>query len=108
MRTQILRKSPMYHAVERVAEDRVVKSVLVPEPCLLGSNVLFDDEGKPLVSLLRSHLVKEGLCLPQRSACPDKQGRRSLTAFLPLLPGPRTPLTTTYFFALRAWCAYVA
>ena len=61
MRTSQLRKSPMYHAVERDAEDRVMKDVMVPEPCLLSSNILFGDDGRPFVSLLRAHLSKEGL-----------------------------------------------
>lgn len=61
MRQQSLRKAPMRHAVERTAEDRVMKNVPVPEPCLLDSNVLFDEHGKPFVSLLRSHLSREGL-----------------------------------------------
>ena len=61
MRQQNLRKAPMCHAVERTAEDRVMKNVPVPEPCLLDSNVLFDEHGKPFVSLLRSHLSREGL-----------------------------------------------
>jgi len=60
LRTSQLRKSPIYHAVERNAEDRVMKDVMVPEPCLLDSNILFGDDGKPFVSLLRAHLSKEG------------------------------------------------
>jgi len=60
MRTSQLRQSPMYHAVEKNAEDRVMKDVMVPEPCLLSSSILFADDGKPFISLLRAHLSKEG------------------------------------------------
>jgi len=60
MRQRALHEAPIYHAVERTADDRVMKDVLVPEPCLLGSNVLFGDDGKPFISLLRAHLSKEG------------------------------------------------
>lgn len=53
--------SPMEHAVDQNADDRVRKDVAVPEPCRLASNALFDDRGAPVIPLLRSHLYKEGL-----------------------------------------------
>ena len=59
--------SPMEHAVDQNAEDRVRKDVAVPEPCRLASNALFDDRGVPLIPLLRSHLYKEGLFSPLHS-----------------------------------------
>ena len=49
------------HAVDPKSEDRVMKDVPVPEPYRLARNALFDDNGVPVIPLIRSHFVKEGL-----------------------------------------------
>ena len=49
------------HAVDPKSDDRVMKNVPVPEPYRLARNALFDDNGVPVIPLIRSHFVKEGL-----------------------------------------------
>ena len=57
----VYRSMPLEHAVDPKAEDRAMKDVAVPERYRLASNALFDDKGLPVIPLIRSHFVKEGL-----------------------------------------------
>ena len=60
-RRDMLSAAPLEHAVVQRADDRVMKSVPVPEPHRLATNALFDDDGKPVLPLLRTHFSHEGL-----------------------------------------------
>ena len=66
------------HAVDPKSEDRVMKNVAVPEPYRLASNALFDDNGVPVIPLIRSHFVKEGLFISEKT-------QRQITNFSSLL-----------------------
>jgi len=59
-RRDMLSAAPLEHAVVQRADDRVMKSVPVPEPHRLATNALFGDDGKPVLPLLRTHFSHEG------------------------------------------------